>query len=183
MRPATSEVLVVVDMQNGFISPGSAHVVPTVVHLVRHWQAAGAPVLMTRYLNYEGSPYTRWMGWSKMQAPPETDIVPELQPYVSGSHVLDKRVYTTFTAEGVELFDRHGWTTAYIVGLDTESCVAQTAVGAFERSIRPVVITDGCASHAGDQAHQAGLFVMGRNIGRAQLATSAELGLEATVST
>ncbi|MFI6579359.1 cysteine hydrolase [Nocardiopsis sp. NPDC050513] len=182
MRPGFSDVLVVVDAQNGFVSSASAHVIPVVVNLVRQWHSVGAPVLMTRYINYEGSPYTRLLQWSKMQSVPEIDIVPELQPYVADSHVLDKRIYTTFTAEGKSLFAKHGWRTAYIVGLDTESCVAQTAVGAFENNIRPVVIEDGCASHAGAQAHDAGMFVMRRNIGSAQMTTSTELGLNAPMA-
>ncbi|KOX11849.1 cysteine hydrolase family protein [Nocardiopsis sp. NRRL B-16309] len=178
MRPAPTDVLVAIDMQNGFVSAESEHVVPVVVSLVEQWQAAGGAVVMTRYLNHPNSPYVEFMGWFKMQASPEIDIVAELQPYVAGSHVLDKTVYTAFTPDGVELFDRRGWKNVYIVGLDTESCVAQTAVGAFERHLRPVVITDGCASHAGQQAHDAGVFVMRRNLGSAQLTTSAELGLQ-----
>lgn len=178
MRPGPNDVLVVVDAQNGFVSPASAHVIPVLVNLVAQWQSAGAPVLMTRYINYEGSPYTQFLQWSKMQASPEIDIVPELQPYVNHSHILDKRVYTTFTTEGKDLFTQHAWQTAYIVGLDTESCVAQTAVGAFENNIRPIVIVDGCASHAGTQAHDAGMFVMRRNIGSAQMTTSSELGFK-----
>lgn len=178
MRPGLNDVLVVVDAQNGFVSPASAHVIPVLVNLIGQWQSAGAPVLMTRYINYEGSPYTRFLQWSKMQDGPEIDIVPELQPYMGHSHVLDKRVYTTFTTEGQDLFRKHAWTTAYIVGLDTESCVAQTAVGAFEHNVRPIVIMDGCASHAGIQAHDAGIFVMRRNIGSAQMTTSDELGFK-----
>jgi len=179
MRPGPTDVLVVVDVQNGFVSPASAHVIPVVATLVEQWQMAGAPVLMTRYLNYDGSPYTELLGWREMQSSPETDIVSELQPYVPKAHMLDKRIYTAFTPEGMALFDREGWETAYIVGLDTESCVAQTAVGAFEHHRRPVVVLDGCASHAGSEAHDAGVFVMRRNIGSAQMATSSELGLEA----
>ena len=181
MIPGPTDVLVVVDVQNGFVTSKSQHIIPVVVDLVRRWQTAGAPVLMTRYINHPDSPYIDYLGWSKMQSSPEIDIVNELQEYASLAHVMDKRVYTTFTAEGRALFDQQGWNTTYIVGLDTESCVAQTAVGAFETGRRPVVIIDGCASHAGNEAHQAGLFVMSRNIGKSQLVTSADLGLATPV--
>lgn len=182
MIPGPTDVLVVVDMQNGFISPASQHVIPVVANLVRIWQDADAPVLMTRYINHPDSPYVHYLRWEKMQASPEIDIVDELQEFVGRTHLLDKTVYTTFTDQGRDLFDQQGWNTTYIVGLDTESCVAQTAVGAFETGRRPVVITDGCASHAGDEAHQAGMFVMSRNIGSSQLVTSADLSLATTVS-
>lgn len=182
MIPGPTDVLVVVDVQNGFVSPASQHVIPVIADLIRIWQDADAPVLMTRYINHPDSPYVHYLRWEKMQTSPEIDIVDELQEFTTRAHVLDKTVYTTFTEQGRALFDEQGWNTTYIVGLDTESCVAQTAVGAFETGRRPVVITDGCASHAGEEAHRAGLLVMGRNVGRSQLVTSTDLGLAASVA-
>ena len=40
-------VLIVVDVQNGFITEDSAPVVPVIVKLVRRWQAAGGPLAAT----------------------------------------------------------------------------------------------------------------------------------------
>lgn len=112
-------VLVVVDMQNGFVRSGSQHVVPTVVDLVGRWQGAGAEA---------------------------TDIV-----------------------------SRGGWTDLLICGIATESCVVKTAVDAFERGLIRWVLTDATASHAGDEAHAAGLLVAGRFIGSGQLITITDL--------
>src|SRR5688572_3256269 len=75
-------VLIVVDMQNGFIREESQHVVPKVVDLVDRWQAAGGDTVFTRYINYPGSPFERIIRWSKLQTSPEIDIVPELVSYV-----------------------------------------------------------------------------------------------------
>lgn len=49
-------VLVVVDVQNGFITGHSKPVVSVIVDLVRRWQAAHGDVVLSRYLNYPGSP-------------------------------------------------------------------------------------------------------------------------------
>jgi nicotinamidase-related amidase len=174
MDLATS-ALIVVDAQNGFVRSRSRHVVPAIVHLVQEWQKAGGTTVFTRYLNYENSPYERIIGWKRMREAPETELVPELVPYVAGSTVLDKTIYSMFTPAGAALVKRHGWTDLVICGIATESCVCKTAVDAFERNLTPWVVTDACASHAGQEAHDAGLLVTGRFIGPKQLVTTKQL--------
>lgn len=163
-------VLVVVDVQNGFITEHSEPVVPVIVDLVRRWQAAQGDVVFSRYLNYAGSPFERLIGWTKMVDSPETDLVTELAPYVSPrTPVVDKYVYTLFNPEGTHLVDERGWTDLYLCGIDTDSCVLKTAVDAFERDLTPWILKDACASHAGPKAHAAGLFIAGRFIGVNQI--------------
>jgi nicotinamidase-related amidase len=169
-------VLVVVDVQNGFITEHSKPVVPVIVDLVRRWQAAHGDVVFSRYLNYAGSPFERLIGWTKMADSPETDFVGELAPYV-GPHtpVVDKHIYTLFTPEGTHLVDERGWTDLYLCGIDTDSCVLKTAVDAFERDLTPWILKDACASHAGPEAHAAGLFIAGRFIGTNQIIQTTSL--------
>jgi nicotinamidase-related amidase len=99
-----------------------------------------------------------------------------LASYVS-SHtpVVDKHIYTLFTPAGTRLVDERGWTDLYLCGIDTDSCVLKTAVDAFERDLTPWILQDACASHAGPEAHAAGLFIAGRFIGTNQLIQSASL--------
>ncbi|MEV0944557.1 cysteine hydrolase [Micromonospora wenchangensis] len=168
-------VLVVTDMQNGFVREQSAHIVPVVADLVRHWQAAGGDTLFTRYLNYPGSPFERFFGWQRLQSSPDIDLVPELHPYLNQGAVLDKRIYSPFTSEGVTLFKQHGWEEFYFCGIATESCVLKGAVDAFEHGFTPWLIADASASHAGNEAHEAGLLVARRFIGPGQVIRRAEV--------
>jgi nicotinamidase-related amidase len=172
---ADRPVLVVTDMQNGFVREQSAYVVPVIVELVRRWQQAGGDTLFTRYLNYPGSPFERFFGWRRLQSAPETDIVPELLPYLDYGVMLDKTIYSPFTPEGEELFKRHGWTKVYFCGIATESCVLKGAVDAFERNLTPYLISDASASHAGPEAHAAGLLVARRFIGPGQVITMRDI--------
>jgi len=169
-------VLVVVDVQNGFITEHSQPVVPIIADLVRRWQAAHGDVIFTRYLNYPGSPFERLIGWTKMTDGPETELVNELAPCV-GTHapVIDKYIYTLFAPEGINLVEERGWTDLYICGIDTENCVLKTAVDAFEHNLTPWILTDACASHSGPQAHNAGLFVARRFIGTNQIIQTASI--------
>jgi nicotinamidase-related amidase len=161
--------LVVVDVQNGFARGPAVDVLPAIVDLVARWQAAGGRTLFTRYLNYEGSPFERIIGWHQMREAPETDLIPELAPYLPGHEVVDKTIYSLFTDEAAKIVADHGWTDLLICGLTTESCVCKTAVDAFERDITPWVVTDACGTHAGPAAHDAGLLVISRFIGAGQL--------------
>lgn len=169
-------VLVVVDMQNGFVRPPSQHVVPVVVSLVGRWQAAGGATIFTRFINYPGSPYERLIGWSRVAEAPETDLVDDLLPYAArATATIDKPGYTLFTDHGTQVIADGGWTNLLFCGLTTESCVCKSAVDAFERDLTPWVVTDACGSHGGAEPHRAGLLVLRRFIGQNQLITSADL--------
>ena len=162
-------VLVVTDMQNGFVREQSAHIVPVVAELVRRWQAAGGDTLFTRYLNYPGSPFERFFDWKRLRSSPDTDFVNELHPYVGHGVTLEKRIYSPFTPEGIALFKQHGWEEFYFCGIATKSCVLKGAVDAFEHDFTPWLIADASASHAGSEAHKAGLLVARRFIGPRQV--------------
>jgi nicotinamidase-related amidase len=169
-------VLVVVDVQNGFITEHSKPVVQVIVDLVRRWQGAHGDVVFTRYLNYPGSPFERLIGWTKMVDGLDTELVIELTSYVGpDTPVIDKYIYTLFTPEGTRLVDERGWTDLYICGIDTDICVLKTAVDAFEHNLTPWILEDACASHSGPEAHTAGLFIAERFIGTNQIIHASSL--------
>lgn len=169
----TTSVLVVIDMQNGFVSSKSAPVVPHVVDLVNRWEQAGGATLFTRFINYPNSPYERLINWSRMRTSPEIDLVDAIAPAAERAvTVVDKPIYSLFTDEGAAVVAEHGWTDLVLCGIATESCVLKTACDAFERGLVPWVITDAVFSHAGQEAHDASLLVTRRFIERHQLVDS-----------
>ncbi|MEV5822882.1 cysteine hydrolase [Micromonospora haikouensis] len=172
---ATRAVLVVTDMQQGFIREQSQHIVPIVAELVRRWQGASGDVLFTRYLNYPGSPFERFFGWQRLRFSPDTDFISELEPYLRDGITLDKTIYSPFTQDGDKLVAKHGWNEFYFCGIATESCVLKGAVDAFERNMTPWLIADASASHAGPHAHEAGLLVARRFIGPRQVISLSEI--------
>lgn len=181
MRP-TDSVLVVVDMQNGFVSSRSAHIVPAVAQLVERWRDAGLPYVMTRFINEAGSPFEELIHWTRMQTSPEIDLVDALAPAASDAvAVIDKPHYSAFTPAFSDLIEQHGWRNIVVAGIATESCVLKTAADAFETpGLVPWVITDASYSHAGAEAHEAGLLVAKRFIGRGQLITTDALMADVT---
>lgn len=172
-------VLIVVDVQNGFVSDVSRPVVPIIRSLVSRWQRNGGQTVFTRYLNYPGSQFERLIKWSKLQESPETDIVAELAPLAAAATaIVDKNIYSFFTAEGEALVKEHGWTELYVCGIDTESCVLKTAVDAFERGLTPWVLADASASHSSVRSHEAGLLVTSKFIGQGQIINTTDVPAE-----
>jgi nicotinamidase-related amidase len=163
-------VLLVIDMQNGFLGERSRHVIGHVVHLISECQQRSIPVVLTRFQNREGSPYETLIRWRRLRGETETALTKELQN-IPGT-VIDKDFYSAFTPEFEQLLDENGWKTLIHCGVATESCVMKTAVDAFERNLTPVVISDACASHAGVEIHNAGLMILERFIGRDQIVTT-----------
>lgn len=170
-------VLAVIDVQNGFVKGNSVAVVPRIVDLVDRWQAAGGDTVFTRYINYPDSPHVRLVRWSGLMSSPETDIAPELLPYAeNAAAVIDKSVYSLFAdADGAHLVAERGWTEMYVCGLTTESCVLATALGAFENGLTPWIVEDASATHAGQEAEDAGLLVARRFIGASQIIRVADI--------
>lgn len=165
-------VLVVVDVQNGFINAASAPALRRIVPLVRRWCATGAPAVFTAYHNHPGSQFERLLGWTEVHGPPDTTIVDPLQPYLASAvAVLAKTGYTAFVPELDKLVEQHGWTDIVVCGLDTDTCVLKTVADAFERGHTPWLVRDACASHGGRGHHRSGLTLAGRFIGIDQLVT------------
>lgn len=170
-------MLIVIDVQNGFITDGSRGVVPVIASLVDRWQAAGGDVVFTRYVNYPGSPFERLIKWTELSDSPQIDIVAELAPYAEkATAIIDKKMYSLFADEaGRALVTDHGWTDIYVCGIATESCVLKTAVDAFELDLTPWLIRDASASHKGATVHDMGVFVTQRFIGEGQIITVADI--------
>lgn len=169
-------VLIVVDMQNGFLSRSNHAVVPAVVHLVGQWLDADGAVVFTRFVNAPGSPFERLLGWTQVATPPHTDITAELRHFVPRARfVMDKPAYTIFTPQGRRLIETAGWSHLVFCGVDTDSCVLKSALDAFELGYTPWIATDATASHAGTALHEAGLAVAARSIGKRHLLTTAEI--------
>ncbi|HEY4004917.1 MAG TPA: isochorismatase family cysteine hydrolase [Pseudonocardia sp.] len=178
-----SSALLVVDVQNGFVTDETRHVVPSIVELVKRWHTIGGRTIYSRYFNYEGSAFERLMCWRGLYSPPDTDLTPELVDSAQQATVIDKVTYSSLTREMSGLVMREGLTDLVICGIDTDLCVLKTVLDVFEHGLTPWIVTDASASTGGRPAHNAGLVVIGRAVGEQQLVTSDELFTGLTLTT
>jgi nicotinamidase-related amidase len=162
---AAGRLLLIVDVQNGFVSESTQHVVPRIRALID--DHAFAKVVFTRYYNREGGPYTRFLDWRRLMKPPETELAPELASVAE--HVIDKGAYTAWGHQLENYIREQNIDTVFIAGIDTDCCVLTTSVDLFQNGIRPVVLYDYCASNGGTRSHDAAAIVLRRLIGEAQI--------------
>lgn len=135
---AADGLLVVVDAQPGFLErlePGIApSVVDRIVWLVRVAGHLGVPVVVT-----EEEPGRHG---------PTDDRITDALPPRTPRH--DKSVFGLADEPAIlGAVEAIGRRTAVLVGLETDVCVAHSAIGLLERGFRVVVIADATASPAG----------------------------------
>ncbi|MEH1785362.1 MAG: isochorismatase family cysteine hydrolase [Nostoc sp.] len=168
-----SEILLVVDMQNGFMPDKCRHIIPTVIKLIERFLEAGKLVGFTKFINTADSNYVKLIHWSSLIYEPETSIIDELQPYIH--NIFDKPYYSTFTEDFSSFILINQISKIYLCGVETDSCILKTAIDSFERGIEPVIIEDACFSAGGQQAHDAAIFLLKRNIGKNQIQMSNQI--------
>lgn len=160
-----SKAIIVVDVQNGFITPESAHVPGRIKSLLD--QVSFEHRIFTRFLNCPGSPYEKLLSWTRLRESPEIDIVPTLADYPTV--IVDKNIYSSVGPELNRIAAEHELTEFYVCGIDTEICVLKTCVDLFESGHRPLLLADCCMSHYGPTLHEAGLAILPRFIGGRQM--------------
>ena len=94
-----------------------------------------------------------------------TEIMPEL--YREGDYVIDnkKRLDCFYGTDLQHLLSVLGAKTVVLMGINTNTCVLNTAFSAFNFSYRVVVLSDCVASMYGDDLHVLGLQNVSRCLG------------------
>ena len=159
----TSQALLIVDVQSGFINSATRHVVPIVERLQQDYDH----IYATRFVNKSGSPYQRLMDWNQF-GEDSADVALAFRP-AKDAVVIDKSVYTCVDSLFLCDLRKKGVDEVSVCGIDTDVCVSICAVGLFENGIRPVVLANACASHAGVEYHEMALKIMRRLIGHRQI--------------
>jgi nicotinamidase-related amidase len=169
-------VLAVIDVQMGFVKPSSEHAVPAVTQLLKAWQGVGGASVIASFCNPAGSPYETISGWTRLRSPEEVALAPSLIGLAEQATMrFTKSTSNLFLAEGVlNAFRASGWTDVLLCGIDTDSCVLDTAIGAYHHGITPWLVTDACASSGGVRFHDAALELAARNLGSHLLVTSSQ---------
>lgn len=158
-------ILIVVDMQNGFNRYDQTHILAKkVVELTN--SGIFDKIIATRFLNKEGSQYTKFLNWHRLMTSPDIDLVDGIK----ADEVVDKWVYTCVTDDFMHLLkkcnDGEIPSHVFICGADTDCCVLKTATDLFEKSVMPIVLTEYCDSNGGPESYKAGIMVMDRLIGK-----------------
>jgi nicotinamidase-related amidase len=159
--------LFVIDIQNGFISENTKHIIQRIKSLLE--QNIFEYVVFTRFMNTLDSPYVKYLNWHGLLSKPEQKIVDEIEPFAN--IIFDKIIYTACNAETLEFIKTNNIQKIFICGIDTEACVLKTAIDFFENNIIPYVLEYYSASNGGDTYHQAAIVVLSQLIGISNIIT------------
>ncbi|MFB2968334.1 cysteine hydrolase family protein [Aerosakkonema sp. BLCC-F183] len=162
-----SKPLLIFDVQSGFINQFTHHIPQRIAQLIQRNEYDY--ILFTRFVNSQEGPYQKFLDWHSCDAEPETNIVPELQPFAKPELIFSKQGLCGMPDTMIDYLQKDYIDKIFIVGIDTDMCVLKMAMDLFDLGIEPIVLTDCCASTAGLQAHLAGLAVLSRNIGAVRL--------------
>jgi nicotinamidase-related amidase len=162
-----ADPLLVVDVQACFVNEFTRHIPARIARLIERGEHD--PILYTRFVNVEESPFRRMLDWDECAEPPETELAPEVLPWAADDRIFSKPGYAGLPDSLAERFVQERVTRVCVVGIDTDMCVLKVALDLFDLNIEPIVLADCCASTAGLQAHFAGLAVLARNIGADRL--------------
>lgn len=163
------KVLVAVDVQKGFVSPSSRHVLKPIEDIQYRFDH----VVFTRFYNPDPSPFRRILGYHDL-APGSEGVELAVKPRADAV-IIDKPDYSGCNDE----LKRHLalWRTdeVHITGIATEACVLKTVGDLFEQNILTWVIADLCASDKEHRFHDMAISILGTLIGTKHLVNSAEI--------
>ena len=166
-------LLVVIDMQNGFVNENSEGCIPSVNQCISFAREHNIPVVFTRFINDKNSGWVQWMHWEKLMTSPEIDLHDKVD--YQGEPIFDKTLYSAFTKDFEDYITKNQYDTMYFCGIATDGCVMKSAVDAFEKNIHPIVIQDACASHAGQDIHDSAIILLKRYLGIDQIVNLADI--------
>ena len=171
--------LIVIDMQNGFLSPaspqyiaGAAATVPACAAVIRACRERGIPVFfVTRSYRADGSDveHTRFPGWlagGKPLSPGCSPAIsaampPEFGP-CEGDYLVYKPRFSAFFQTPVDLMLRRlGRDTVLLAGTTTPNCIRTTAYDGISLEYNVAVLSD-CTSSVTDEVQRANLADMAR---------------------
>ena len=163
-------IVIVVDMQKGFtLSEQTVCLKEKIEELLKN--KVFDIVIATRFLNGDNSVFEQLLSWKRLKSDEERELIENIKPYVD--YVEDKYIYTCVNANFIQklcqLNDGRYPEELFLVGVDTDGCVLATAIDLFENNIRPIVLTEYCASNGGEEVHTAAITCMKRLLGTRQI--------------
>ncbi len=184
--------IVTIDMHRGHLDPKVAtmaakpedatRVIAAAKELLSLARASGIPVIHVKLvyrkipgIGSEGMTQPFWRALHEMVSDEDrltpgrrstgTELIPEL--YADGDYVIDnkKRLDCFHGTDLKTLLEILGAKTVCLMGINTNTCVLNTAFTAFNNDYRVVVLSDCVASIYGDDLHELGLQNIVRCLG------------------
>lgn len=155
------QALVVIDVQQGFISDDTKQCLPYIHELIH--QKKFDVVIATRFYNPENSPFRRFIRWERLSTPEEIALDEVVEK--KSDFIIDKSTYGAGDKIANILVEKN-INKVTLVGIDTDVCVLHNAAYLFDHGFEVTVDTKGCATNGGEEAQKAAYLLLRRTLGR-----------------
>lgn len=154
--------LLIIDAQNYFINEHTRNIPRKIADFLPKHKFDF--ILFFKFVNSPNSNFVKFLNWRKLFLSPDIDIVPELKRFETDKNVFEKTAFSAFKSKGFVKFIRDKKITKlYICGFNTDGCVMQTAIEAFDLGFDVKVLPQLCASRHGKEYHKNALDILKRN--------------------
>jgi len=172
-----SRLLLIVDPQIGFTNNTPHSVIYSIQNTCNYFMSMNWPIAITKFRNDFNSPFQRLLDWDQMSSGSNTSISENIIPpeALKYSHVFTKTFYTAFTKEFETFVMSLGINQIVVCGFDTDGCVLKSCLDAFERNIRPILLSDACYSSHGETSHIYAVRLLERLIGIKQISSCQQI--------
>lgn len=155
--------LLIVDVQRGFINAHTRHIPQGIESLQRSY----AHIVATRFINGPDTPHAKILHWHRFL--PGSEETAFAFTTAKNTHIITKHRYGCIDDSLLAWLRERAIATVDLCGIDTDMCVFKNAVDLFDDGIRPRVLTEHCASHAGREYHDMAIRLLERAIGKEQI--------------
>lgn len=162
-------ILLIIDVQIGFITHSSKHIVAPIEAIQHRFEK----VIATKFYNPDPSPFREILDYHKLpQGHSDTKLAFNLR---TDAEIIERPAYTCVRSELIERLEHHQTKEIYICGVATEACVLKTVLDLFELNVRCWLITDLCASDQDAHYHDMAIKLIGKLINQKHLIRSDQI--------
>ena len=159
--------LIVVDLQNQFITSETEKLVPAIEALIPHFKR-----VVISQIEHDPEQYVyRLKKWTPAPFGSEGyKCALNLEGIAEKKiHFTRKRFFSALTEDAIDFLGLSRGDSVHLCGMDTDICVMQTGVELLKIGMRPVLLGKHCASYGGERLHKNALVQCKRFFGTDQV--------------
>ncbi len=152
-----NSALLLIDLQNYFISPkgnayvpSSSHILSGLINLARLYKEKNLPLVITRHIDspQRHPQMVSWWGESIKKEDPQSEIIEELEEFLEYSIYIEKNYYDGFFRTGLsQILRGKNIKSILIGGVLTNLCCETTARSGFLNNFEVFFLFDGTATY------------------------------------
>ena len=165
-------LLLMIDMQEGFRSAESEAILPNLLKLKNLFKEK---TIFSKFINNKDSLFEKQLDWTKFQNNEDQKLFSELQE--SDNIELEHYTYTVLNKRLKEFISKNKITKVYLCGIYTDVCIIKTAMDLFDHEIETFVIEDACNSLHGKKNHDSAIDSLKHILGEKQILSTDDICL------